>query len=108
MPSGKQLPTSTSLQSQALGPNGAAYSFKATYPKQGGTPIGAQGLSSVLTVIGPGNVCFTSLQNGKQVAVSHVVVSRDGKTAQETSKRIDAQGKMTEQLPSACKEAGIP
>lgn len=81
-----------------IGTNGSSYSFKSIFPKQGGAIVGAEALSAVLAVIGPGNWCFTALQNGKQVRINHVVVSKDGKSAQETLKSMDATGKITESL----------
>jgi hypothetical protein len=87
-----------------IGTNGSPYSMKLTYPLQGGGPavIAAQppalgeGLSTVVTLIEPGNWYFTDLKNGKQVAVAHVVVSKDGKSALETNRSTDATGKITE------------
>lgn len=78
--------------------NGANYNMKSAFPRQGGASIGAQTVSSILTIIGPGNWVFTTLQNGKQAGIAHVVVSKDGKSALETNTRTDAAGKVSEYL----------
>jgi hypothetical protein len=89
-----------------IGTNGSPYSMKLTFPMQGGGPAVvtaqppaiAEGVSVVVTFVEPGNWYFTDLKNGKQVAVAHVVVSKDGKSALETNRSTDATGKTTEQL----------
>jgi hypothetical protein len=53
---------------------------------------------SVATVIGPGELYETVLQNGKQVEFYHVVVSKDGKTLTVTDKGSDAKGKPFENI----------
>lgn len=83
--------------------DGSPISEKCTAPKQGGIlkcqqPPPAEGESNILTVINPGDWLFTVLQNGKQVATVHVVVSKDGKTANETTKGMDAKGKPFESI----------
>jgi hypothetical protein len=77
-------------------------SVKATFPRQGGvlkplTPI-PEGTSYIVTMFDPGNWFFADLQNGKQVTVVNIVLSKDGKTIYETTKAADAQGKPVEQL----------
>ncbi len=76
--------------------NGAGFSYKAAYPKQGGATIGAQTMQSVLTILAPGDWCFTSLQDGKQTGVNRVVVGKDGKSAVQTGLSLDATGKLVE------------
>ncbi len=51
-----------------------------------------------MTVMNPGDWIFTVLQDGKQVTTVHVVVSKDGKTANETTKGMDAKGKPYEHI----------
>jgi hypothetical protein len=46
----------------------------------------------------PANWFFTTLQNGKQVRVTNVIISKDGKTIRETTKGADAQGKPYEHV----------
>ncbi len=59
-------------------------------------PEGQSNEQSIDTVVAPGNWYHTILQNGKQVEVIHGMVSRDGKTMQQITKGIDAQGKAYE------------
>ena len=78
--------------------DGSPISVKATHPQQGGVikyqqGAPAEGISEVITVIGPGESYSTQLQNGKQVQVMHIVVSKDGKTLRATIKGTDAKGK---------------
>jgi len=54
--------------------------------------------SQVVTVIGPVAFYETVVQNGKQIRVEHIVVSKDGKTLRATIKGTNAQGKPFEQL----------
>jgi len=49
-------------------------------------------------VIGPVAFYEAVLQNGKQIRVEHIVVSKDGKTLRATIKGTNAQGKPFEQL----------
>jgi hypothetical protein len=85
---------------EGIGANGSPFSIKFTCPLQGGLLKSAQasteGTFVVITVIEPGNMYGTSVQNGKQVEVTHTFVSKDRKTATRTSKAVDAQGKITE------------
>ena len=83
--------------------NGSPIAAKATHPQQGGViksqqGAPAEGTFEVITVIGPGDFYETALQNGKQVRVEHIVVSKDGKTLRATIKGTDAQGQSYEQL----------
>lgn len=77
--------------------DGSPMAAKITQPQQGGVIKFVQGglpegLSEVATVIGPGEFYVTQLQDGKQVQVEHIVVSKDGKTMRVNLHRIDAQG----------------
>jgi hypothetical protein len=76
---------------------------KSLEPQQGGVvkgiePAPAQGRVLIHTVIGPGDFYSTILQEGKQIAVWHWVVSHDGKTMLVTIKGTDAQGKSYERV----------
>lgn len=77
--------------------DGSAILSRSTRPKQGGViedqTAPPAGRSSIITVISPGNSYQTTLQNAKQVRVSHIVVSKDGKTMTGTIKGTDAKGK---------------
>jgi len=82
----------------------SSISFKATFPSQGGilipsTPLPEETSSiSIVTMYDSGNWFFTTLQNGKQVRVTNIIISKDGKTVRETTKGTDAQGKRIEQI----------
>jgi len=82
--------------------DGSPISQKWTAPRQGGVLKiqhgGPEGGPVILTVMNPGDWIFTFLQNGKQVTTVRVVVSKDGKTGNETTKGTDAKGKPFEQL----------
>lgn len=78
--------------------DGSPISEKSLEPKQGGVvkgiePAPMQGRSLIHTVIGPGDFYSTIMQDGKQIAVWHWVVSKDLKTMHVTIKGTDAQGK---------------
>jgi hypothetical protein len=78
--------------------DGLPISEKSLEPQQGGVvkgiePAPAQGRILIHTVIGPGDFYSTILQEGKQIAVWHWVVSKDVKTMLVTIKGTDAQGK---------------
>jgi len=83
--------------------DGSLISLKSTFPRQGGAGKIQQSTFSkpdlvVLTKLDPGDLCFTELQNGKQVVIHRVVVSKDGKTARQTDRGMDSQGKPFEQI----------
>jgi hypothetical protein len=82
--------------------DGSFTSFKATFPRQGGIlkpshPL-PEGTLSIVTMFDPGNWFFTTLQNGKQVRVTNVIVGKYGKTVRETTRGRDAQGEPYEQI----------
>ncbi len=87
---------------EGTGANGSPLSIKFSCPLQGGIlksgQASTEGTFVVITVIEPGNMYGTSVQNGKQVEVTHTFVSKDGMTATRTSKAVDDQGKITETL----------
>lgn len=74
--------------------DGTDLSLKYIHPQQGGIIKGAapQGPMMVITVVGPGDVLTTFLQDGKQVRVHHNVVSKDGKTMTQTANYMDENG----------------
>ncbi len=82
--------------------NGSPFSFKATWPRQGGTVHILQGgnekTSYVETLVEPGNWYVTVLQNGKQIGVIHKTFSKDGKMMRQSYRSTDAQGKPLERL----------
>lgn len=81
--------------------DGSKISVKFTHPQNGGIVTDSstpKGQMSVATVIGPGELYETVLQNGKQVEFYHVVVSKDGKTLTVTDKGSDAKGKPFENI----------
>jgi hypothetical protein len=83
--------------------DGLPISLKSTFPRQGGAGKIQQSTFSnpdlvVLTKLDPGDLCVTELQNGKQVVIHHVVVNKDGKTARQTDRGMDPQGKPFEQV----------
>jgi hypothetical protein len=80
--------------------DGKPISQKIIWPKQGGTmqlqPAPTEGVSTVVTVISLVNLYNTTLQNGKQVGVIHVVINQDGKTFTMTNKGMDPTGQRYE------------
>ena len=82
--------------------DGSSTSVTYTRPKQGGTvkaqPPLSGGQSYIDTVIEPGNWYLTVLQDGKQISVTHGLVSKDGKTMNMTTKSTNTQGKPSETL----------
>jgi hypothetical protein len=81
--------------------NGSSFSGKYMIPLAGGigksvtpTPAGDANRTSVTTVVNPNNFYLTSLKDGKQVELQHVVISQDGKTKHQTIKGVDSQGKL--------------
>jgi hypothetical protein len=82
------------------GADGSPISYKFTMPKQGGVlgsgQAPAEGTFVVITVIKPGDMYGTSLENGKQVQVTHTFVSEDGKTMNRMLKSMDDKGQSIE------------
>jgi hypothetical protein len=83
--------------------DGSRLSGKWLAPKQGGMltdqqPAVPKGDVVVFTVIDDFTAYFTTLQNGKQVAVNHCVISKDGKAMNCTTKGTDAKGKPYEEV----------
>jgi hypothetical protein len=83
--------------------DGSSDLTKWTVPRQGGVVKYQQGGPAtggmnVVTRISGGEDYWTSLQDGKQVSMSHWIVSKDGKEIRGTGKGIDAQGKPYEEL----------
>ena len=78
--------------------DGSTVSAKWTVPKRGGNLTyqqggPAQGISIIATIIDLNTTYNTYLQNGKQVGLMHVSISKDGKTFTTSWKGTDAQGK---------------
>jgi len=81
--------------------DGSKISNKFTHPQKGGLVADSstpKGQMAVATVICPSEIYETVLQNGRQVEVLHVVVSKDGKTLTVTDKGTDAKGKSFESI----------
>jgi hypothetical protein len=81
--------------------DGSPISERFLEPIQGGVvkviePAPTQGRSLIHTVIGLGDFYSTIIQDGKQIAVWHWMVSTDLKTMHVTIKGTDAQGKSYE------------
>jgi hypothetical protein len=77
--------------------DGTSSSAKETFPVNGGVfkvlqTAPAAGESNIETMIEPGNRFLTSLKDGKQTAVRHLVISKDGKRMSITLKSADAKG----------------
>jgi len=64
-----------------------------TFQRNANAPAGAP---LIATMIAPGNVYLTFLQDGKQVV--HAVISKDSKTNRWTVTGMDAKGKPIEGL----------
>ena len=99
----RELADQFELSITGIRTDGSPITGKYTVPKQGGVVKRidgtlAQGLSIIDTVIGPGNVYGTYIQDGKQTQLVHRIVSKDGKTMNWTSKGTDNQGKPFESL----------
>jgi len=82
--------------------DGSPISSKSTRPAQGGAikyqQGGPEGVTTILTVLEPGNSYTTSMRDGKQFQVGHAVISKDGKALTVTYKGTDPQGKPFEQV----------
>lgn len=89
--------------------DGAAIAEKCTSPINGGVfkvlqPAPTEGESYVETKLEPGNRFLTTLKNGKQIEVQHLVLSKDGKTMTITAKGTDAKGKPFESVAVSDKQ----
>jgi hypothetical protein len=83
--------------------DGSSALTKWTVPRQGGIVKYQQGGPTkgemrVVTRISGAEDYWTSMQDGKQVAVGHWTVSKDGKEIRGVNKGIDSQGKPLEEL----------
>jgi hypothetical protein len=83
--------------------DGKAIAGKYTLYLNGGVfkalqPAPAEGESSVETMFEPGNRFLTTLKNGRQIEVQHLVIGKDGKTMSITAKGTDAKGKPFESV----------
>jgi hypothetical protein len=86
-----------------VGADGSANSYKGTFPAVGGVltmeqPAPPKGMSVIITIVRPGESYTTYTQDGKQVRLTHSVVSKDGKTLRNTSKGVDDKGKPYETI----------
>lgn len=97
-----ELGTDLETVFKGVGADGTAFSMKFISPQQGGLvkseQPSAEGNLVVITVIKPGEMYGTSIQDGKQVEYSHTVVSKDGNTMNRTLKTMNDQGKLVESL----------
>lgn len=80
-----------------------ARSSKYTIPLQGGAAKyqnggPPEGVSDIFTIVDANTMYLTRLQNGKQVIALRSVISKDGKTMQNTTRGIDADGKPFERV----------
>ena len=101
----KEVGTDLETVFTGTGPDGKPFEYKFTNPQLGGVLGAGPAAQSpaeasfiVITVMNPSDIYGTSIEKGKQVEVSHTVVSRDGKTMTRTVKGMNAQGKTTESL----------
>ena len=80
--------------------NGSPISLKYTHPQGGGAikpaPFGYD--ASILTLVTPHEIYTTSLKGGKQLALSHIVISADGRTKRHMMKVTGPDGKPSESL----------
>ncbi len=89
--------------STGVSADGSPFASKYAFPIQGGIaqfPGGdsGKGFSTVFTVIDAHTTFVTYLLNGKQVAVIQSVVSKDGRSFQNTTRGVDAQGRSFERV----------
>jgi len=82
--------------------DGLPNSDKWTWSRQGGVatrkPPTGQGMVYIETLIAPGHWIATILINGKQGAIYHKIIDKDGKTMRQTFKGVDPAGKAFEQI----------
>jgi len=81
-------------------PAGKSFSVTYTYPEEGGTvksaspaPAGGADTTAFITVVNPSNFYSTTLKDGKQMSLQHIVISEDGKTKHRTITGKNSQGK---------------
>ncbi len=82
---------------------GAPIAGKYSFPKNGGEfkdiqTASVPGEISIETVLEPGDRFLTSLKDGKQVEVQHLVISKNGRTMKITDRGTDAKGKPYESV----------
>jgi len=99
----RQVGDQFEITSTGIRMDGSPFSSKYTIPLQGGAATYQQGaldeaVSNIFTRIDTNTMYMTRLRNGKQVGVSRIVVSKDGKTIQNTTKGMDVQGKLFERV----------
>jgi hypothetical protein len=78
--------------------DGSLYTAKWTWPKQGGfakclSRTLPEGLLYDEVLVEPGNWCVSITQNGRQIAMYHKIVSKDGKTMRQIWTGVDKEGK---------------
>ncbi len=99
---GRSIGTDLETTFKGIGADGKPFSMKFISPQQGGIlqtgQPSTEGNLIVITVIGPLEMYGTSIEKGKQVEVTHTIVSKDGKTMNRTVKTMNAQGKLVESL----------
>jgi hypothetical protein len=86
--------------------NGSPISYKIAYPKEGGTeklvaaepPSTAGDITRIMTIVSPWEIYGTTLKDGKQQSLSHLIVSKDGKTERVTAKGKGSDGKPIDRL----------
>jgi hypothetical protein len=82
--------------------NGSPFSAKYTMPLPGGIrkyqQAQGEGITFVDTMIGSNDGYTTVLQNGKQIGVTHWILSKDGKSFRGTWTGTDAKGQSYEGL----------
>ncbi len=80
--------------------NESPISLKYSFPQGGGAikPAPAGYDAGILTIVTPHEFYSTQLKGGKQLALSHIVISADGKTKRSTMKVTGPDGKPSESL----------
>ena len=83
-----------------IGTDGSPQSGKLVWPRQGGTARGAlrEGPVFVEVLTDPGNWYVAILMDGKQTALLHKTISKDGRTMRQTTKGTTPDGKTFEQI----------
>ena|SRR5579862_682276 len=90
------------LTGETVRTDGSSSSYRFIWPRQGGTATaleaGLEGVAYIEILIAPGDWYVTVLRDGKQAAVMHKTVSKDGRTMHYTIKGADQEGNPFEQL----------